>query len=134
MKFVDLSGRIHSKNIKPSDYPIRPISKSAGQKKLGEAIQRIFPPSMGIMEEYPCWGEQLYLDFFIPGLMMAFEFNGSQHDEFNPFFHGDRSGFANEQRRDQRKAKWCELNKIRLITLSDIDLENLEEVIKRSSI
>lgn len=129
MKFVDTKGRIHNKSIRPDEYPIREQSKSQGQKKLGEYLRQQFS-SCAILEEYPCWGEDLNLDFFIPSMKMAFEFNGAQHDEFNPHFHGDRSGFANSQRRDLRKINWCRTNNIKLVYVYSQDFDNIGKIIR----
>ena len=129
MKFIDTSGRVHNKSIRPDEYPMRETSKSQGQKKLGQFLLDKFP-SCAILEEYPCWGDNLSLDFFIPSMKMAFEFNGAQHDEFNQHFHGDRMGFANSQKRDVRKARWCSINNIKLVVIWDRDFENIGNIIR----
>jgi very-short-patch-repair endonuclease len=81
------------------------------------------------LEEFPLPGEGLYLDFFLPSHMIAIEVQGTQHTKYNPFFHKDRAAFLDGQKRDRRKASWCEINKIRLV-LIDYN-ETTENIIKK---
>jgi hypothetical protein len=82
-----------------------------------------------LLEEFPIPDERLFLDFYMPHHKLAFEFQGDQHDTFNKFFHGDKSGFERSQARDQRKKAWCVLNEIMLVevrgTLSTDQLKAL---------
>ena len=59
----------------------------------------------------------LYLDFFIPSISLALEVHGQQHYEFCQFFHKGKVDFLKAQTRDEDKARWCELNNIKLIIL-----------------
>tara|TARA_R110002020_G_scaffold103752_24_gene243271 strand:- start:12377 stop:12802 length:426 start_codon:yes stop_codon:yes gene_type:complete len=63
----------------------------------------------------------LYLDFFIPNLMLAVEVHGRQHYEYVPFFHKSKVGYLKARARDEDKKDWCELNDINLIVLSYLD-------------
>ena len=116
MKFLTLDGREIRLEIKPSRYPRRAASdsKSKGQYHLGCRIASIYP-KMTILEEFSIPGSRLRLDFYMPQLNLAFEFQGEQHDEYNAFFHGDKKGFEKSQARDEKKERWCELNGIKLI-------------------
>ena len=60
----------------------------------------------------------LFLDFFIPSLSLAVEIQGEQHYVFNRFFHKTKFDFLKAQQRDKDKAYWCQINGIKLITLS----------------
>jgi hypothetical protein len=66
----------------------------------------------------------LYLDFFIPNLMLAVEVHGRQHYEFVPYFHKSKAGFVRSLARDEDKKDWCELNEIKLIVLSYLNTED----------
>jgi len=63
----------------------------------------------------------LYLDFFIPNLMLAVEVHGRQHYEYVPFFHKSKAGYLKAMARDEDKKDWCDLNDINLIVLNYID-------------
>lgn len=58
------------------------------------------------------------LDFFNLTLRVAVEIQGSQHTEYNPFFHGEnRLGYYNQKMRDMEKANFCKLNEITLVEI-----------------
>jgi len=122
MKFRDLNGNIQRKNI--SKYKRLPdqISKSKGQNELANILINIWP-NTPIYEELLCVGTKLKLDLFIDSLKIAFEFDGSQHEEFNPFFHGDRLRWLQSKNRDDLKEQWCKQNGIKLIRITEKDLD-----------
>lgn len=60
----------------------------------------------------------LYLDFYIPSLMMAFEVHGEQHYEYSPFFHKTRADFLKAKARDEDKIEWCRINNIQIVVLN----------------
>lgn len=114
MDVIDLDGnktRIRLNHCagasKRSSYHLR------ARKVLKQEFQQFI-----ILEEIPVqirYGSVYYFDFFIPLLRKAFEVNGSQHSNFNLFFHKSRSGFLKQQKRDREKLEWCKLNNIELI-------------------
>lgn len=121
MKVKDLRGTIH---ILPfQGYRIdlndtRP--RSDGHKRCRALLKKIYPFDI-VLEEVPVPGENLFLDFFIPLRKAVIEVQGAQHTEFVPFFHKSKTGFANSQKRDNRKKQWAEINNFKLIELSDSD-------------
>jgi hypothetical protein len=50
---------------------------------------------------------------------IAFEFQGIQHDQYNPYFHVDNKGFQQQKVRDADKRRWCDLNDITLVEVRD---------------
>ena len=118
MKFIDTKGREWKIDIRPSRWPRKAIGKGRGkfQSEVGEILAERFPTEL-ILEEFPCKGDGLVLDFFLPRRMLAVEVQGSQHNAFNPFFHADKSAFLASKVRDKRKAKWCLINDIALIKI-----------------
>ena len=60
-------------------------------------------------------GEGLRLDYFLPRLMIGFEFQGRQHETYVAHFHKDRKGFLDSQKRDLRKKDLCKEQKITLV-------------------
>ena len=131
MKFFDTDGREHSKDIRKYKLDRRRRSASRGQKALGRILCKIFP-NIPIYTEMPCWGTNLRLDYFIPNLGIVFEFDGIQHSEFNPHFHGTKKNFLAAKNRDHQKERWCEANDFRLIRVTDETLDNVEQLIEES--
>lgn len=134
MKFIDTKGKEHSIDIRPSKWKRKEIGEGRGlyQSKVGEILARQFQDN--ILEEFPVVGEGLYLDFFLPSERLAIEIQGSQHYHYNKYFHGDKSRFLEQQKRDRKKAEWCELNKIRLVLINyDEPEENILLKIKPAS-
>ena len=82
----------------------------------------------------PKTGRNLELDGFnssIPtsiGKGLAFEYNGSQHYQYNPKYHPTYQDFESQLERDKFKAEACRTNGITLITIPytvrDEELEN----------
>lgn len=94
---------------------------SKPQMALKSLIKTHFP-GRRIYEEAVILGN-LRLDFIIPSLRLAFEFDGEGHHEYIPFFHGNVRGFLAGQERDIRKDQWCKDNYVTLIRLNYEDLE-----------
>ena len=125
MKFIDTRGRHHSIDVRPSKWPRKADGEGRGkfQTWVGDLLCGRYPSDI-ILEEFPCVGEGLHLDFFVPRKMVAVEVQGRQHNQFVEFFHGSADGFKAQRERDRRKEEWCELNGIRLIK---IDVGEKEE-------
>lgn len=131
MKFLTLDGKEVRLEIKPSRYPRRSAKdcKSTGQYHLGCRVADVYPAAV-ILEEFTIPGSRLRIDFYLPTLDLAFEFQGEQHDRFNKFFHGNRKGFEASLSRDKQKKAWCELNGIKLIYVESlVTNEELKELI-----
>jgi hypothetical protein len=61
------------------------------------------------------YGAYLELDCFSKTLLIACEFNGTQHYKFNEFFHGSLNGFHAQRYRDELKKNRCMQYGVRLI-------------------
>lgn len=120
-------------DIIPSRYPLRSKeqSRSVGQFNLGRQIQNIYGMTT-ILEEFPIPETRLSLDFYMPQHGLAFEFQGTQHDEYVQHFHGDKQGFDRQLVRDAVKREWCALNNIQLIEVRDpnISADDLKALIQ----
>lgn len=119
MKFFDTSGREHRVDIRPSKWPKKEVGEGRGkfQSEVGDILEEVYP-GRHILEEFPCVGERLFLDFFIPSKGIAVEVQGAQHHQFNRFFHKDKRAFAIQQENDKRKEEWCKVNDIKLIKIN----------------
>lgn len=63
-------------------------------------------------------GKPLWVDFYIPSLNIAIEFDGAQHFHYVERFHKTYEGFLESQYRDELKNKLLVENGIKLIRIS----------------
>lgn len=129
-KVKDTKGRWHPWNLshcKVSRMDTRPRSEL--HLRARKLIKHIFPIEQSL-EEVPLPGETLFLDFYLPMRKLAIEVHGEQHYKYIPHFHGHPTGFIESRKRDSRKAEWCSLNGITLVTLkfSETDDEWRESI------
>lgn len=111
----------------------RSQSKSVGQYNLGRMLRALYGSQAIILEEFGIPDERLFVDFYLPHHSLAFEFQGTQHDEFNKFFHVDKAGFDKSKARDNRKREWCEMNSIRLVEVREtVTSDQLKALIQAS--
>lgn len=124
----DINEELVNVDVKPSTYPIKGISKSKLQTVVAEILTEKFPREP-ILEEFIIPGSRMSVDFFLPLKQIVVEIDGRQHQEFTPFFHGDKATsnkFANQIKNDRQKTYWCEINKYKLIRI--IDKKDLEQL------
>jgi hypothetical protein len=93
--------------------------RSKIQHSIGQMISKKYPLDP-ILEDITIPDTRLSLDFYLPQRKIAFEIQGEQHSEMNPFFHDSIADFENQKQRDEMKELFCELNNIRLIKLHSI--------------
>lgn len=128
MRFFDTKNREHKIDIRPSRWKKKEVGEGRGlfQSKVGILLDELYSGDL-ILEEFPCVGEGLYIDFFLPRRRLAIEVQGSQHNKFNSFFHRSKADFLAQQKRDERKELWCEINLIRLVKINyGEDEENIK--------
>ena len=124
MRVTGLNGRRYNLNLsKYGVYKNDSRKRSKHHIRARKLIAEVYH-SYRILEEVKMPGSTaahrksvLYLDFFIPNIKVAFEVHGRQHYEHVPFFHKTKAEFLRAKARDEDKIDWCELNKIKLITL-----------------
>jgi very-short-patch-repair endonuclease len=117
-------------NLVHARKSVRNIQASRFQKAARRILKERFP-CLDIYEDF--FVDGMYIDFFIPAMMLAIEVDGSQHDDYNEFFHKDGAGFAKHIRRDERKALFCQLNEITLVHVpaeAALDEQRLMEMIQ----
>lgn len=117
------------------ECPICATEKWVSQTKLGEIIKEIFS-DVTIESEYRAkFLGRLRLDYFIPEMNLAFEYDGGQH--FMPVtFGGITIEEAEEnlkitQKRDKKKNKLCKQNSVELIRIKYDEPLTLEHIKKR---
>jgi len=123
MKFITINNNIYS-------LAIRNFGKDRECSKLHELaldlIRKTFP-LYHIVEELPIkpyLNQTLYIDIFIPQLSRAFEVQGQQHENFNSYYHSDKSDLFKQRRLDNLKKQWCQVNNITLTELLYSDKRN----------
>ena len=120
MKIRGLDGQIH--NWKLHGYVVR-ASESRPRSKLhlkARSILKDIFPTVQILEEVAApitRTEKLFFDFYINTVKLVVEVHGQQHYKFNTLFHSSAQDFANQRKRDRRKAEWCEYNNITYVEL-----------------
>ena len=63
-------------------------------------------------DKYP-----LPFDFYLPKYNTLIEYNGIQHYRYTPIFHRNVHGFEQQQKRDNIKINYCEINNINLLII-----------------
>lgn len=125
MKFKKLTGR--EVNVNVNKYLIDWNSApSKGQLEL-QSFLKPFWASYLVCAELRVPGSLYRLDIFNASKKIAIEWDGSQHDNYNPFFHRNRLGYLNSIKRDMDKERFCEINNIQLIRLTEDDLDFLSK-------
>jgi len=107
---------------------IRRTSTSKYQENVGEILEALFP-GLDIYTDFPIEG--MFIDFFVPSIMLAVEVDGEQHEKFNKFFHKSGGGFVRHIKRDEQKNEFCRLNDITLVRIPQGDALNDDLVIER---
>ncbi len=120
MKIRGLDGQVH--NWKLHGYVVR-ASESRPRSKLhlkARSILKDIFPTVQILEEVAApitRTEKLFFDFYLNTVKLVVEVHGQQHYKFNTLFHTSAQDFANQRKRDRRKAEWCEYNNITYVEL-----------------
>ena len=123
---LDIRGK--PKKISISKYAVK------WDKKIGSNAQFL---TKQFIKNY--WnGETVCEEFIIPGTRLrvdlinfsrkiAIEVSGSQHENFNKFFHKNRIGFIKSIKRDFQKIDWLEMNGFKLAEIYDYEVKNLDK-------
>ena len=134
MIFYGLRSDQYRKEVNARKYVLTKEQRSLGENWMHGQLREIFPHT-SILEQFPCFGTRLKLDFLIltAAYRLAFEFDGEQHSKYVPHFHKNKMGWAAQQLRDVRKTKWCEVNSIQMIRMTTINDELLREMIREQT-
>ena len=115
-------------DVRASSFPVKDKAncRSQIQYEVGQFLLVEFP-NYTILEDWTIPSTRLSLDFLIMPLKIAVEVQGRQHFERNTLFHQTHMDFINQQKRDQKKRFFCELNDIILL---EVEKFNYREVIQ----
>ena len=119
MKIKGIDGKIYTLKFRTGNIGNK---KSGPHLRARNLLTKKFP-SYRIIEEVfvPRSKSKLYLDFFIPRLMLAIEVQGKQHTKFSQHFHGHKFFFEQQKNRDNSKIYVCVLNGIKLLEFFDFE-------------
>lgn len=124
MKVRGLDGREHSWVLTGYQHtPNQTRPRSELHLEARRLLKSIYPSFPLLEEVFIPGADKMYLDFFIPSLLTAYEVHGKQHFEFNLHFHGNKLNFARAQKKDRDKKNWLELNGIQLVELNYNEVE-----------
>ena len=81
-----------------------------------------------VYEEFPVFGSRMKVDIINMTRKIAVEVQGSQHSNFNAFFHNNsRAKYLESIKRDVKKAQWLEKNNISLIEIDEKEAYKLSK-------
>ena len=122
------------RNVKHNNSWCPVCSVGSGERCCRWAFEEMFKKPFP--KARPPWlinsrGNWMELDGYCAELELAFEYHGSQHYEFNSFFHASEVDFFVRQADDQWRAELCRLNGVRLIEVPyTVGVEGLEPLIR----
>lgn len=124
MEFLTLTNKKkRCKNLKQYVIDWDKDSRSKFQTKVKKFVKKYWFGNI-VFEEFPIVGTRLTLDFYNANKRIAIEVQGRQHTQYVEFFHQDRINYLHQLKRDQAKEKFCEINKIKLVTIYENDIIN----------
>lgn len=85
-----------------------------GELILLRSVREVFEGEVVLHRYHGKEMQRLELDVFVPGRKLAFEYQGQQHFERLPHWHGE-TGFLRQQERDKRKQALCALHGYALV-------------------
>ena len=77
-----------------------------------------------------CENKRMYLDFFIPSLNVAIEYQGEQHYRPTGFVDNEER-FAHQQERDNSVRCYCNEHNIKLIEIPYTEFDNIEDILTK---
>lgn len=125
MKLLNIYGKAVSKNV--SQYLIDWDAKSRSKVQFKtKQFLKTFWKNHIVYEEFPVFGSRLKVDIVNATLRVAVEVHGSQHSEYNKFFHGDsRLNYLKSIKRDVAKENWLAINKFQLVEVYEDEVNDL---------
>ena len=77
-----------------------------------------------------CDNKSMYLDFYIPSLNMAIEYQGEQHYHPTGFVNNEER-FVHQQERDNAVRQYCKEHGIRLVEIPYTEFNNIESILNK---
>lgn len=107
---------------------------SLGESKVAEYLDKIgikYNRQFTIQNE-SLFGnrKRMYLDFYMPSLNVAIEYNGEQHYMAVKHWGGEQA-FERQQERDYALRQYCKEHKIKLIEIPYTEYDNIENILAK---
>jgi hypothetical protein len=126
MKFKTLTGfSSELRNSKKYLINWESPSRSKFQSSVKEFLQPFWKTDI-VFEEFKLVGTRLSLDFYNLNKKIAIEVQGGQHLKYIKFFHGNRSKYLQQLKRDDKKLRFCQLNEITLVEIYPNDVVDVD--------
>ncbi len=117
-EYLDINGR--PCRIPLNDYRVDWDRKVSGPQKAVKDFLRPYWQFDFVCEEVRIPRKLWRLDLYNVSSGIVVEVSpGEVHNEYNPFFHRSVSGFRASLKRDILKARWCELNGLKCVEVTD---------------
>lgn len=101
---------------------------SKASEKIETFLKEVFPNHRVKKEKYVTYAHtQLLFDFYLPELKVLIEVQGDQHFKFNKFFHREKSNFQGQKYRDSLKTQWASEQGLKLVALTEKQIESLDK-------
>lgn len=112
----------HGLNNRPKmQYHEKRKNESKGETITRNILQKLFrKPFVSIRPDFlrnEVTGQNLEIDCYNDELKLGVEYNGSQHEKYNKFFHKNYDAFKMQRYRDVLKEHKCKANGINLISI-----------------
>jgi hypothetical protein len=126
MKLLDINGYSRFLNVSKCRIDWDKPSRSKIQFQVKNFLKEFWENDI-VYEEFPVYGrKKMKVDILNATKKIAVEVNGSQHDKFNPFFHGkSRIKYLASIKRDTLKAEWLALNKFDIIEIEASEVDGI---------
>ena len=125
MRLYNIHGKLQSKIVTKYLIDWDKPSRSQIQFKVKNFLKKYWENQI-VYEEFPVYGTRMKVDILNATKKIAIEVQGSQHNQFNKFFHGNsRSKYLQSIKRDYQKAQWLEKNGYTLIEIEEKDINKL---------
>ena len=124
-------------NVARQEFGFRKVGEGwVSETSLYRIVQAILPAQTIERHARPEWLGGLELDIYVPALKVAIEYQGQQH--FHPIdAWGGQEALEKLKKRDARKAKICNQQGIRLITVDytePLTREHIRQVLESSGV
>ena len=126
----------NTQNTQNQNTHRRPTTQSKGEIECKRVLETIFRRPFNKARPSSMYNEvtnvNLELDCFNEHMKLACEYNGRQHYQYTPYFHGNSiDKFRAQQYRDFMKSVLCEKNGITLIIVPyTVKIDDIEDYIK----
>lgn len=123
MTFLDLKGR--KKTLKQATKYLIDWDKKT-RSKFQDSVKQFLRPYWKrdqVFEELRIVGTMCTFDLYNATTRVVCEIQGSQHSQYNKFFHrGSKMNFVSQIKRDLDKHEFCRLNNITLVEILPKDI------------